>query len=193
MHPTYRGITSLRGLRLLRVLSFLRLERYYNAMQNLRIIFSRKSEELFIITYLTTVVVLLSSTVIFFLENEAQPTVFTSVGRCAWWSIETITSLGYGDIVPITSSGRTFASMLSLWGMILFALPGAIIGTGFIELMLEKRQSSVDSQSSFSQPRKDMDNCSKSFSTEDGCMSNQLDIMQRLEHLMEQQVDFFFL
>nr|CCA21935.1 conserved hypothetical protein [Albugo laibachii Nc14]CCA24785.1 conserved hypothetical protein [Albugo laibachii Nc14] len=127
VQPTYRGMTSLRGLRLLRVFSFLRLERYYNAMQNLRVIFSRKSEELYIITYLTTVVVLFSSTVIFFLENEAQPNVFTTVGRCAWWSIETITSLGYGDIVPVTSLGRTFASVLALWGMVLFALPGAII------------------------------------------------------------------
>jgi hypothetical protein len=51
----------------------------------------------------------------FFLENPAQPEVFSSIGTCSWWAIETITSLGYGDIVPITAMGRAFSSLLALW------------------------------------------------------------------------------
>jgi hypothetical protein len=74
------------------------------------------------------------------LENEAQPTVFSSVGVCAWWAVETITSLGYGDIVPITPAGRFFSSILALWGIILFTIPGAILGSGFVEVMLEKQK-----------------------------------------------------
>ncbi|KDO26650.1 hypothetical protein SPRG_08054 [Saprolegnia parasitica CBS 223.65] len=133
----YRGSMTIRGLRLLRVISFLRIERSYDAIKRLRIIFRRKRQEFFVVTYLTAVVILVSATIIFFLEFPAQPDVFSSIGVGAWWAIETITSLGYGDAVPITVAGRIFASVVALWGIILFAIPGAILGSGFIEVMLE--------------------------------------------------------
>ncbi|OQR94749.1 Voltage-gated Ion Channel (VIC) Superfamily [Achlya hypogyna] len=134
---TYRGSMTIRGLRLLRVISFLRIERSYDAIKRLRIIFRKKRQEFFVVTYLTAVVILISATIIFFLEYPAQPEVFSSIGVGAWWAIETITSLGYGDTVPITVAGRIFASVVALWGIILFAIPGAILGSGFIEVMLE--------------------------------------------------------
>uniref|UniRef100_A0AAV1TNF8 Ion transport domain-containing protein n=1 Tax=Peronospora matthiolae TaxID=2874970 RepID=A0AAV1TNF8_9STRA len=135
-----RGVLTLRGFRLLRIMSFLHLERSYQAMKNLREIFALKKEELGVVSYLTIVIVLTSSTTIFFLENPAQPKVFSSIGTCSWWAIETITSLGYGDIVPITAAGRAFSSLLALWGIILFTIPGAILGSGFIEVMLKKQE-----------------------------------------------------
>ncbi|TMW61944.1 hypothetical protein Poli38472_009437 [Pythium oligandrum] len=138
--PSYRGALTLRSLRLLRILSFLRLERSYSALANLRLIFKKKKEELLVVTYLTAVLVLTSSTTIFFIENGAQPTVFSSISVSAWWSVETITSLGYGDIVPKTSAGRLFGAILALWGIILFTIPGAILGSAFIEVMLEKQR-----------------------------------------------------
>ncbi|CAH0482546.1 unnamed protein product [Peronospora belbahrii] len=134
-----RGVLTLRGFRLLRIMSFLHLERSYKAMKNLREIFTLKKEEFGVVSYLTVVIVLTSSTTIFFLENPAQPDVFSSIGTCSWWAIETITSLGYGDIVPITTPGRAFSSLLALWGIILFTIPGAILGSGFVEVMLKKQ------------------------------------------------------
>jgi hypothetical protein len=131
---------TLRSLRLLRIVSFLRLERMYNAMKNLRKIFARKKEEFLVVTYLTAVVVLTSSLLVFFLEHLAQPAVFSSFGVCVWWSVVTITSLGYGDVVPITSLGRLLGGSLALWGIILFTIPGAVLGSGFIEVMLEKQR-----------------------------------------------------
>jgi hypothetical protein len=89
---------------------------------------------------MTAVVILMSAIMIFFLEHDAQPTVFSSIGVCSWWTVETITSLGYGDIVPVTNLGRAFASLLALWGIILFTIPGAVLGSGFIEVMLEKQR-----------------------------------------------------
>lgn len=144
--PSYRGALILRSLRLLRIISFLRLERSYNAMKNLREIFARKKEEFLVVTYLTAVVVLTSSTTIYFLENSAQPEVFSSIGVCAWWSIETITSLGYGDIVPTTNAGRFFGSILAVCGIILFTIPGAVLGSGFIEVMLEKQRNKEEDE-----------------------------------------------
>jgi voltage-gated potassium channel Kch len=76
----------------------------------------------------------------FFLENPAQPKVFSSIGVSAWWAVETITSLGYGDIVPITPVGRMFSSLLALWGIILFTIPGAVLSSGFVEVMLKREQ-----------------------------------------------------
>ncbi|GLE01509.1 hypothetical protein PINS_up010339 [Pythium insidiosum] len=138
--PGSRGFVSLRGLRLLRIMSFLRLERSYKAMKRLRAIFCCKCEELWVVSYLTAVMVLTASTTIFFLENTTQPEVFSSIWVCAWWSIETITSLGYGDIVPVTSGGRVFASILAVWGIVLFTIPGAVLSSGFVEVMLEKQE-----------------------------------------------------
>ncbi|KAG2531618.1 hypothetical protein BBO99_00001855 [Phytophthora kernoviae] len=135
-----RGVLTLRGFRLLRIMSFLHLERSYQAMKNLREIFALKKEELGVVSYLTIVIVLTSSTTIFFLENPAQPEVFSSIGTCSWWAIETITSLGYGDIVPITAAGRAFSSLLALWGIILFTIPGAVLGSGFVEVMIKKQE-----------------------------------------------------
>ncbi|KAL3669291.1 hypothetical protein V7S43_005670 [Phytophthora oleae] len=134
------GGLTLRSLRLLRIVSFLRLERMYNAMKNLRVIFAQKKEELLVVSYLTAVVVLTSSLLIFFLEHLAQPSVFSNFGVCIWWSVETITSLGYGDVVPITALGRLLGASLALWGIILFTIPGAVLGSGFIEVMLEKQR-----------------------------------------------------
>lgn len=130
----------MRSLRLLRIVSFLRLERMYNAMKNLRVIFARKKEELLVVTYLTAVVVLTASMLIFFLEHVAQPTVYSNFRVCVWWAVETITSLGYGDVVPITPMGRVLGASLALWGLILFTIPGAVLGSGFIEVMLEKQR-----------------------------------------------------
>ncbi|KAI9917093.1 hypothetical protein PsorP6_018067 [Peronosclerospora sorghi] len=133
-----KGLT-LRSLRLLRVVSFVRLERMYNAMKNLRVIFARKKEEFLVVTYLTALVVLTSSLMIFFLEHVTQPNVFASFSVCMWWSVETITSLGYGDVVPVTGMGRVVGASLALWGIVLFTIPGAVLGSGFIEVMLEKQ------------------------------------------------------
>ncbi|RQM18844.1 hypothetical protein DD237_002629 [Peronospora effusa] len=130
---------TLRSLRLLRIVSFLRLERMYNAMKNLRVIFARKKEEFLVLTYLTAVVILTSSLVIFFIEHLAQPNVFSTFSVSLWWSVETITSLGYGDIVPITGMGRLVGASLALWGIVLFTIPGAVLGSSFIEVMLEKQ------------------------------------------------------
>ncbi|KAG7395387.1 hypothetical protein PHYBOEH_003786 [Phytophthora boehmeriae] len=138
--PPYRGGLTLRSLRLLRVIAFLRLERMYNAMKNLRVIFARKKEEFMVVSYLTALLVLTASLMIFFLEHKAQPKVFSSFAVCAWWSIETITSLGYGDVVPVTGLGRLLGAMLALWGIVLFTIPGAVLGSGFIEVMLEKQR-----------------------------------------------------
>ena len=106
----------------------------------MRRIFTKKRQELLIVSYITAVVILISASTIFFLEHDAQPQVFSNIAVGAWWTVETITSLGYGDAIPITTAGQVFGSLVALWGIVLFSVPGAIIGSGFIEVMLEHQK-----------------------------------------------------
>ena len=74
---------------------------------------------------------LLSSTLLYFIEREAQPEAFGSVPAAMWWSMATLTTVGYGDVVPITAAGRMVGAMVMLFGLGMFALPIGIIATGF--------------------------------------------------------------
>jgi voltage-gated potassium channel len=77
------------------------------------------------------VLLLFASTLIYFLEREAQPEKFGSIPSAAWWSIATLTTVGYGDTVPVTPWGRVLGGIVMLIGVGMFALPIAIIATGF--------------------------------------------------------------
>ena len=74
---------------------------------------------------------LLSAAVIYFLERGAQPDKFGSIPAAAWWALSTLTTVGYGDIVPVTPLGKVFGSIVMLLGLGMFALPIAILSAGF--------------------------------------------------------------
>src|SRR4029079_9640030 len=74
---------------------------------------------------------LFASTIIYFLEHRAQPDKFASIPDADWWALATLTTVGYGDIVPITPLGRIFGGVVMILGVCMFALPIAIIATGF--------------------------------------------------------------
>ena len=74
---------------------------------------------------------LFASTFIYFLERDAQPDKFGSIPAAAWWALATLTTVGYGDVVPITPLGKMFGGIVMLVGLGMFALPIAILATGF--------------------------------------------------------------
>ena len=80
---------------------------------------------------LMMVLLLFSATIVYFLEREAQPDKFGSIPAAAWWALATLTTIGYGDIVPITPLGKLFGGVVMLIGLCMFALPIAIISAGF--------------------------------------------------------------
>jgi voltage-gated potassium channel len=67
----------------------------------------------------------------YYAENEAQPDLFSSIPATMWWSVSTLTTVGYGDIIPITSLGKFLTGVISLLGIGLFALPAGILASGF--------------------------------------------------------------
>lgn len=122
---------DLRALRALRLLRFLKLSRYSPAMHTLLRVLQNERRSLIGAGLLLLGALLFASTGIYYLENEAQPDKFGSVPESAWWAMATLTTVGYGDIYPVTPLGRFFGGFVMLTGLCILALPVAIIAAGF--------------------------------------------------------------
>jgi voltage-gated potassium channel len=85
----------------------------------------------------------LSSSLMYFAEHEAQPELFSSIPATMWWGIETLTTIGYGDIIPVTPLGRVLAGVIAVLGIGMFALPAGILGSAFVEEVQRRRSGSA--------------------------------------------------
>lgn len=126
-------LRSLRVLRLLRILRIVRVGRYYSSLKLIRHVIQSKKEELILTSALMGILLVLSATLLYYCENEAQPTQFSSIPASMWWAVSALTTVGYGDIYPVTTLGKSCASIMSILGIGMFALPTGILGAGFVE------------------------------------------------------------
>jgi voltage-gated potassium channel len=124
-------LRALRVLRLFRLFRLLKLLRYSPALLTLKRVIAQEHRALLGALLVMMMLMLFSAAVIYFLEREAQPDKFGSIPAAAWWAMATLTTIGYGDIVPITPLGKLFGSLVMLLGIGMFALPIAILSTGF--------------------------------------------------------------
>jgi len=122
---------DLRVLRILRLFRLLKLTRYSLAMQSLMIVISNERRALFGAVLLMMCLLLFASTGIYFAEHNAQPDIFGSIPMSMWWAISTLTTVGYGDVIPQTTIGKLFGGIVMMFGLGMFALPIGIIATGF--------------------------------------------------------------
>ena len=123
----------LRTLRLLRIIRIVKLGRYSSALNVLQSVLSRKRAELGICIFVISILLVLVSGLMFAVEHQAQPETFSSIPATLWWGIATMTTVGYGDIYPVTAMGKILAGMMALLGVGLFALPAGILAGGFAE------------------------------------------------------------
>lgn len=130
----------LRALRLFRLVRLLRLFRYSEAMQSLGQVFVYKREELIVTGIALSLLMLISASLMYFAEHAAQPEVFSSIPAAIWWSVVTLTTVGYGDVYPVTTTGKVIAGLISILGVGMVALPAGIISAGFSELVANKRE-----------------------------------------------------
>lgn len=128
----------LRVLRLIRLLRMLKFLRYSNSIQAFRDVIRLKYEELTMVFILTVIALIFSASILYHFEHEAQPEAFSSIPASMWWGVATLTTVGYGDIYPVTPVGRFFASIIALMGVGLVALPAGILGSGFVTIMRRK-------------------------------------------------------
>jgi len=127
---------DLRVLRILRLLRFFRLFRltaYMKSAKMVRSVFTLRANELKLSFVLITFVIIIASCLMYFAEHNTQPDKFSSIPATMWWAVVTVTSIGYGDMVPISTLGKTLSGIISFMGLAIFALPAGIITAGFLE------------------------------------------------------------
>ena len=142
--PIYLGLTAtdpllLRVCRLLRILRLAKLGRYSTALQHLVEAVRSRRHELGLSVLMTAMVLIVSSTLVYFFEAEAQPQQFGSIPRTLWWSIVTLTTVGYGDVYPITVPGRILAGLTAISGVALIAVPTGILAAAFSDVFQKQR------------------------------------------------------
>jgi voltage-gated potassium channel len=119
------------------IVRFLKLARYSPALETLGAVVRREARPLQSATFILVLLMLISSTVLYFVERPVNPN-FSSIPKAMWWSVATLTTVGYGDAVPITDLGKFLGGLVALLGIAMFALPASILATGFSEEL--KRQ-----------------------------------------------------
>ena len=125
---------DLRFLRVVRLLArIVRLGRYFTSLRTLGRVVHAKRGELFAVVSVLFLLLVMTSSLVFFAEHDAQPDEFASIPNAMWWSIITLTTVGYGDVFPVTAAGRLLAGLIAIVGIGLFALPAGILGSGFME------------------------------------------------------------
>ena len=123
----------IRILRVVRLLRILKLNRYTKALGLVGNVFYEKKSELAMTISLTFILLLISSTIMYNLENEVQPEQFPNILATFWWAIATLTTVGYGDVYPVTGLGKLVSGIIALLGVGLVALPTGILSAGFID------------------------------------------------------------
>jgi len=130
----------LRILRLFRLLRIFKLGRYSKSLNTLISVLKSTKSELAITGLVAFILLVLSSTIMYYFENEVQPEKFASIGHSFWWAIATLTTVGYGDVYPITAMGKVMSGIIALIGIGFIALPTGIISSAFIEKVQENKK-----------------------------------------------------
>jgi voltage-gated potassium channel len=123
----------IRMLRLLRIFRLAKLTRYSTSIRLFGRIFKDKKEELLLTCMLMLGLIVIVSALMYFAEHDAQPDKFPDIPSTMWWSVVTLTTVGYGDIYPVTTIGKIFAGISAVLGIGMFALPTGILGASFVE------------------------------------------------------------
>lgn len=137
--PSFAGFAGYTGadLRMLRAFRVLarstRLGARFAALRTIVRVISNKRGELITVISAVLVLMLIASSVMYYIENPTQPELFSSIPATMWWGIITLTTIGYGDMYPITVLGKIMSGLFALLGIGLFALPAGVLAAGFME------------------------------------------------------------
>ncbi|MGL5721236.1 MAG: ion transporter, partial [Brevinema sp.] len=128
-------------LRLVWILKIFRVPQYRRTSQILKKVFKKEKETLWLTLSLCFALILVSSVLMWTIENPAQPEKFTSIIATMWWAVSTLTTVGYGDMYPITPLGKVLAAITAIIGIGIFVIPTGVISAGFMsEYQLDREQ-----------------------------------------------------
>ena len=127
-----------RALRILRIFRLLKMQRYVQSLNTIDNVIRSKKEELIVTTTVIAIMLIFAGSLMYLVENEAQPEKFPDIPSSLWWGIATLTTVGYGDVFPITPAGKLLGGLIAFLGIGIFALPTGILANGFAEHIKRK-------------------------------------------------------
>ena len=134
------NLVGVRVFRLVRLLRIFKLNRYSDALAAIGDVFRRKSQQMVASVFFVSMILILASLLIYYAEHDAQPDQFENAFSGLWWAVATLTTVGYGDLYPITPLGRFLGAIIAILGIGMVAVPTSILSAGFMEV-LEKETS----------------------------------------------------
>jgi len=130
---------ALRILRLIRALRVLKVSQHSKAVKHLLQVFKQIKGELTLTFFLSLILIVFSGIVVYYAENPSQPDVFNNIGNSIWWALATLTTVGYGDIYPITVLGKVIASFVAIVGIGLIAIPTGLISATYVDILKKEK------------------------------------------------------
>ena len=134
----------LRVMRLLRVLAVMKFGRFNYALREIRAAVAERLDDLIVTFALAGIMLLLGATALYMTEGQIQPEQFGSIPRALYWAAMTLTSVGYGDAVPVTGLGKFFASLVAIAGIAVIAMPTGILAAAFSDAMQRRRDHRIE-------------------------------------------------
>ena len=124
---------AIRVLRLLRLVNVIKIGRHNRAINTLIKVIRSVRTEVAVTLFASIVVVVFAGILMYYAEHQTQPEVFTNMSQSIWWAVATLTTIGYGDIYPVTALGKIIASSLAFVGVGLVAIPAGLISAAYVD------------------------------------------------------------
>ena len=131
---------DLRFLRILRLFRLLKLTRYFVAMRILLVVISKEKDSFKAVLFILIIMIVTAASGIYLVENQAQPDEFESIPKSMWWAVVTLTTVGYGDVIPVTTTGKILGAVITILGVGLAALPAGILASGLASELEQRRE-----------------------------------------------------
>ncbi|MDN5201320.1 ion transporter [Fulvivirgaceae bacterium BMA10] len=122
-----------RILRVVRLIRIFKLNRYSSSLKLIMDVIKEKKAELGVTLFMSFVLLFISSTLMFYIEGSIQPEAFPNILATFWWAIATLTTVGYGDVYPVTEWGKILSSIIAILGIGMVALPTGLISSEFMD------------------------------------------------------------
>lgn len=135
----FPNLVFIREIHLLRLARLLKIGRYSESIRTLGNVIKSKRDDLLSAIFTVFTLLMVSASLVYFAEHASQPELFSSIPASMWWSVVTLTSVGYGDVYPITPLGKLLGGVIAVLGLGLVALPTGILASGFAEEVQRKR------------------------------------------------------
>ncbi|MEM1137264.1 MAG: ion transporter, partial [Bacteroidota bacterium] len=136
----------LRLLRLLRLLRILKLKRYNRSLGIVVSVLKETWNDLGATLFVSLILMLVASALMYNIEHQAQPEAFSNIGQAFWWAVATLTTVGYGDIYPVTALGKLLSGLIAVLGIGIVALPAGILSSAFMDKINKQKEKKAKRQ-----------------------------------------------